>query len=126
MNIVRGDMAIVGPRPESLAFADCFDEDVRPLLDERPGIFGPSQVAFRNECAFYPADADPVQFYRDTLFPAKAALDLSYYPGRTLWSDVVWITRGALAVVGVAPVRDFLIGRLLDTGRSADAPMAAE
>lgn len=99
-NIIRGDMAIVGPRPESLAFADCFVAGALPLLNERPGIFGPSQVAFRNECAFYPVGGDVVAFYRETLFPSKVALDLAYYPGRTVWSDTRWIVRGLLAVAG--------------------------
>jgi lipopolysaccharide/colanic/teichoic acid biosynthesis glycosyltransferase len=99
-NIIRGDMAVVGPRPESLAFADCFTEAARPVLDERPGIFGPSQVAFRDECAFYPAEGDAIAFYRETLFPAKAALDLEYYPRRTLLSDLRWVGRGVLAVLG--------------------------
>lgn len=102
-NVLRGDMAIVGPRPESLALADCFTESAMPLLDERPGIFGPSQVAFRNECALYPAGSDLIRFYREELFPAKAALDLAYYPNRTLWSDIAWIVRGVLAVLGAGP-----------------------
>jgi lipopolysaccharide/colanic/teichoic acid biosynthesis glycosyltransferase len=37
------------------------------------------------------------------MFPAKARLDLSYYPQRTIVSDIVWMARGALAVVGWAP-----------------------
>ncbi len=102
-NIIRGDMAIVGPRPESMAFADCFTDRMTPLLDYRPGIFGPSQVAFRNECALYPAGQDPVRFYCETLFPAKAALDLAYYPHRTVWTDLLWIGRGILAVFGHVP-----------------------
>ncbi|MDB5659764.1 MAG: hypothetical protein JWS10_2379 [Cypionkella sp.] len=105
-NIIRGDMAIVGPRPESMAFAGAFTARELPLLQYRPGIFGPSQVAFRNECCLYPAGKDPVQFYRDTLFPAKAALDLAYYSRRTVWGDFLWIGRGILAVLGKVPKLD--------------------
>jgi lipopolysaccharide/colanic/teichoic acid biosynthesis glycosyltransferase len=102
-NILRGDMAVVGPRPESLAFADCFTEAVRPVLHYRPGIFGPSQVTFRCESALYPPE-DPTRFYRDILFPAKASLDLAYYPRRTVLSDLGWIVLGVLTVVrGAAP-----------------------
>ncbi|OSP53867.1 sugar transferase [Pseudoruegeria sp. SK021] len=103
-NILRGDMAFVGPRPESLAFADCFTEGAGPVLHERPGLFGPSQVAFRNECSLYPVGGDLIQFYRETLFPAKMALDLAYYPNRTVWSDIAWIGRGVLAVIGMIAV----------------------
>ena len=103
LNIIRGDMAIVGPRPESMALADAFTARELALLQYRPGIFGPSQVAFRNECCLYPAGKDPVQFYRETLFPAKAALDLEYYSRRTVWADILWIGRGILAVFGKVP-----------------------
>lgn len=97
-NVLIGDMSLVGPRPESLAFSDCFAGEHRAILAYRPGIFGPSQVAFRNECALFPPDSDPTRFYRQVLFPLKARLDLSYYPHRTLLSDCAWIARGALAV----------------------------
>lgn len=100
VNILRGDMAVVGPRPESLELADCFTEATRPVLAYKPGIFGPSQWAFRNESALFPPDVDPIAFYRQTLFPAKAQLDLAYYPGRTLASDVKWIALCCLAILG--------------------------
>lgn len=122
-NIIRGDMAIVGPRPESLAFAECFTPDLHALLDHRPGIFGPSQVAFRNECALYPAETDPVQFYCKTLFPAKAALDLAYYSRRTFWMDILWIWRGVLAVLGWVPDQN-LIGKHVGSKRKIDALFA--
>lgn len=98
-NILRGDMAVVGPRPESFDFADCFVGYHRRLLDYKPGVFGPSQVAFRNEATYFPP-TDQVRFYREVLFPLKANRDLAYYPHRTLTSDMLWIVRGVMAVVG--------------------------
>ncbi|MBZ9657704.1 sugar transferase [Mesorhizobium sp. ESP-6-4] len=102
-NVIIGDMAIIGPRPESLAFADCFHGGAEAVLQYKPGLLGPSQVLFRNEANFYPKFTDPVQYYRETLFPAKARIDLSYYPQRTLVADAVWMARGFLAVVGRVP-----------------------
>ncbi len=102
-NVLRGDMAIVGPRPESMAFADCFRGVFEHVLDFKPGLLGPSQIHFRNECRFYPTDADPTLFYREVLFPAKARLDLAYFPTRTLASDFGLLVRGVLAVLGWAP-----------------------
>jgi lipopolysaccharide/colanic/teichoic acid biosynthesis glycosyltransferase len=99
-NVVVGDMSIVGPRPESLDFFDCFTGSYLKVLDYTPGIFGPSQVAFRDERSLYPANSDPVQFYRDVLFPMKARIDLSYFSHRTISSDVRWIVCGVLAVAG--------------------------
>jgi lipopolysaccharide/colanic/teichoic acid biosynthesis glycosyltransferase len=97
-NILKGEMSIVGPRPESLAFADCFAGPSRAVLDHKPGIFGPSQVLFRSEALFYRERTDPEQFYRTVLFPLKAQIDLAYFGQRTLFRDVAWAVRGALAV----------------------------
>ncbi|MDR6756389.1 lipopolysaccharide/colanic/teichoic acid biosynthesis glycosyltransferase [Mycoplana sp. BE70] len=102
-NVLRGEMSIVGPRPESLDFVNCFCEEFEEVLRYRPGLIGPSQVAFRNERQFYPRDKDPTQFYRDVLFPAKARLDLAYFSHRTVASDIAWMIRGALAVLGWVP-----------------------
>ena len=99
-NILIGDMALVGPRPESLAFADCFQGAYDGLLAFRPGIFGPCQAIFRNENAYYTAGCDPEELYRSTIFPLKASIDLGYYPRRTLRSDFGWSGRSALAVLG--------------------------
>lgn len=106
-NVLKGDMAIVGPRPESLIFADGFQNGFERVLDHKPGLFGPSQVLFRNECQLYPAEADPARFYREVLFPAKARFDLAYFPHRTLLSDIGWIIRGVFAVFGWFPTGQY-------------------
>jgi lipopolysaccharide/colanic/teichoic acid biosynthesis glycosyltransferase len=99
-NVFRGEMAIVGPRPESLAFAGCFRGGFEAVLQYKPGLLGPTQVLFRHEAHCYPQSVDPHLFYREVLFPAKARMDLSYYPQRTIVSDFVWMVRGFLAVLG--------------------------
>jgi lipopolysaccharide/colanic/teichoic acid biosynthesis glycosyltransferase len=94
-NVVRGDMSLVGPRPEALDFADCFRNGFERLLEYKPGLFGPCQVLFRHESRLYPADASATDFYRKVLFPAKAKIDLAYFSHRTLASDLGWILRAA-------------------------------
>jgi lipopolysaccharide/colanic/teichoic acid biosynthesis glycosyltransferase len=94
-NVLRGDMSLVGPRPESLAFTDCFRNGFEKLLEHKPGLFGPCQVEFRHESRLYPADVSAADFYRQVLFPAKAEIDLAYFPRRTLASDLGWILRAA-------------------------------
>lgn len=102
-NILKGDMAIVGPRPDTAVATDCFTGEYRALLDYKPGIFGPAQVAFRNAGTLYPASVDRHAFYRETIFPLKAALDLAYYPHRTLLKDLAWMIRGIMVVIGLHP-----------------------
>ncbi|MBV8427336.1 MAG: sugar transferase [Hyphomicrobiales bacterium] len=99
-NILRGDMSIVGPRPESLELAHCFSGIYLRVLQYRPGLFGPNQVLFRNESSIFPDNYDPEKFYCEYLFPLKANIDLAYFPHRTLASDIGWVVRGLLAVLG--------------------------
>ncbi len=101
LNVLKGDMFIVGPRPESLAFAECFQGRYRELLEYRPGLLGPAQTLFRNESALYPEGQDPEEFYRKVLFPIKADIDLSYYRARSWYTDIAWATRCGLAVLGL-------------------------
>lgn len=100
-NILRGDMSVVGPRPETLEFSDCFTDRYRAILNHRPGLFGPSQTLFRNESLLYPTDQDPHDFYRKVLFPAKGNIDLAYFADRTLVSDILWVVRGFRVTAGM-------------------------
>ena len=99
-NIVVGEMALVGPRPESLAFASCFNGAYAEVLGYRPGLFGPCQAVFRHESLLYEAGRDPEEFYRTVLFPLKAQIDLAYFPQRSMVSDAAWATRSVLAIFG--------------------------
>jgi lipopolysaccharide/colanic/teichoic acid biosynthesis glycosyltransferase len=99
-NVLKGDMSLVGPRPETLDFAECFRDIYRQVLDFKPGLFGPNQVFFRNEGSLYPADCDAERFYRDVLFPLKARVDLAYFPYRNVYLDGAWIARGTIAIFG--------------------------
>ncbi len=97
-NVLIGDMSLVGPRPESPRFTDCFRDRHGAVLQHRPGLFGPAQVLFRNESALFPTGGDPEDFYRQTLFPAKARLDLAYYAGANIFTDAAWLIRGVVTV----------------------------
>ncbi len=93
-NILKGEMSFVGPRPETLRFRDLFQGEFARVHDFMPGIFGPNQVAFRNESKLYPPDRDPEAFYREELFPQKARRDIAYFSQATAFSDALWILRG--------------------------------
>lgn len=104
-NVLKGDMAIVGPRPESLDLADRLGDGHRWALDHRPGIFGPTQVFFRNEGYLFSDQegCDLERLYCEVLYPLKTRIDSAYYPDRTLVRDIIWIVRGVLAVFGWTP-----------------------
>jgi lipopolysaccharide/colanic/teichoic acid biosynthesis glycosyltransferase len=100
-NVLKGEMAIIGPRPESLAFAACFKDGYEVILQYKPGLLGPAQIIFRREALLYPINIDPTTFYKDVLFPAKANIDIPYYRRRTIFSDFLLIVRGIFAVLGL-------------------------
>jgi lipopolysaccharide/colanic/teichoic acid biosynthesis glycosyltransferase len=108
-NVLIGDMALVGPRPEVPAFAECYQGSARRILEYRPGVFGPSQAMFRSEGSLYPSGEDPTVFYRAVLFPAKASLDLAYYPSRTFSGDLKWIVCCLAAICGLEPCNKFTV-----------------
>jgi lipopolysaccharide/colanic/teichoic acid biosynthesis glycosyltransferase len=112
-NVLRGDMSMVGPRPESLAFADCFRDGFERIHEHKPGIFGPCQVLFRHENKLYPAGVAAVEFYREVLFPTKAAIDLAYFSRRTLGSDLGWVVRAVWVIVMGSRMETPLSGELI-------------
>ena len=96
-NILKGDMSIVGPRPESMKFKDLFVGEYAELLRFKPGIFGPNQVKYRNEAELYPPDVPPEKFYREVLFPEKARRDLDYFSKTNPFKDLLLILKGVWA-----------------------------
>jgi lipopolysaccharide/colanic/teichoic acid biosynthesis glycosyltransferase len=97
-NVLRGQMSLVGPRPEDPAFVATRPEDFALILVVRPGITGLSQLAFANESAILDPD-DPVGHYLDRILPQKLELDALYASRRTVAMDVRILCWTAVAVV---------------------------
>ena len=98
-NILKGEMSLVGPRPESMKFKELFVGEFADLLRFKPGIFGPNQVKFRNEAEMYPPDVPPETFYREVLFPEKARRDLDFFSNTNPFKDLFLIVKGAWATI---------------------------
>jgi lipopolysaccharide/colanic/teichoic acid biosynthesis glycosyltransferase len=112
-NVLKGEMSFVGPRPETLGFRDLFQGEFAGVHAYPPGIFGPNQVAFRNESKMYPPDQDPETFYREVLFPQKARNDLAYFARATVLSDLLLMLRGLwCSVMGAVDWRTMVHRRL--------------
>jgi lipopolysaccharide/colanic/teichoic acid biosynthesis glycosyltransferase len=97
-NVLRGHMAMVGPRPELRQFVEQFPAEFRFLLTVRPGLTDPASLAFRNEADILARHADPRAAYVDQILPQKLRLSADYLRRRTWATDVrlIWhtITRG--------------------------------
>jgi lipopolysaccharide/colanic/teichoic acid biosynthesis glycosyltransferase len=109
-NVLRGEMRLVGPRPEVATFVDEHREAYHEILTVTPGLTGPSQLAHLNEAELLAAHDDPVAAYARVLMPAKIALDTDYVRHRSLRVDL-WL----LLRTTVFPVRQ--LGMPLDPRR---------
>jgi lipopolysaccharide/colanic/teichoic acid biosynthesis glycosyltransferase len=92
-NVVRGDMSLVGPRPEVPQFVDPTDPVWRSVLRVRPGITDPASIAYRDEEELLATANDPIRFYKEVVLPDKLARNLAYLEKRSLWSDLGVIVR---------------------------------
>jgi lipopolysaccharide/colanic/teichoic acid biosynthesis glycosyltransferase len=96
-NVVRGEMSLVGPRPEDPRYADWSNPLHRTVFSARPGVTGPAQIAFRHEESLL-ASSDIERTYIEEILPAKLALDAAYLAHRSLSSDLGLLGRTVLAV----------------------------
>lgn len=87
-NVLRGDMSLVGPRPELPAYVASYTPQQRQVLDLRPGITDPATLEYHDEEAVLARDPDPDRLYREIVLPHKLALSLRYRKRVTLATDV--------------------------------------
>ena len=97
-NVLRGDMSLVGPRPEDPSFVEPRREDFEPVLSVRPGITGLAQLAFARESEILDDDDRRGDYVRRIL-PQKLHLDRVYVERRSLGLDVRILLWTAAAVL---------------------------
>lgn len=99
LNVLKGDMAVVGPRPEDPAIvATAYEGWMRETLDVRPGITSPGSLFYYAYGEALIDPADPEGSYIRHLLPPKLAIDRAYMERATVVSDAVCILRTAAAV----------------------------
>ena len=99
INVIRGDMSLVGPRPEDPRYVASYTEEQRRVLSLRPGLTSPAALAYRDEERLLGAVADAQTEYVERIMPAKLAMDLEYVARRSLALDVSVLVRTAVGVV---------------------------
>jgi lipopolysaccharide/colanic/teichoic acid biosynthesis glycosyltransferase len=87
-NVVRGDMCLVGPRPEVPPFVNLDDPIWRAVLEVKPGITDLASLVYRHEEQILSQSNDPESYYRDVVLPAKLALNVRYLGARSFWRDM--------------------------------------
>ena len=101
IDVLRGRMSLVGPRPEVPRYLALYPEDARRrILSVRPGITDPASIAFRDEESLLAAAPDAERAYIDTVMPLKQRLYLDYVERHGLWGDLRILARTVGAVLG--------------------------
>jgi lipopolysaccharide/colanic/teichoic acid biosynthesis glycosyltransferase len=93
INVLRGDMSLVGPRPEVAKYVEMFRNDFEEVLRVRPGITDLASIKYRDEEAILASAADPEQAYVTTIMPDKIALAKEYVRKRSATMDMAIILR---------------------------------
>jgi lipopolysaccharide/colanic/teichoic acid biosynthesis glycosyltransferase len=99
INILKGDMSIIGPRPITLFFEDEYESKYDILFNYRPGIFGPNQILYRNEGSILSSQLDPEKYYREFLVKDKAERDIDYFQNTSCFSQYILVIKGLYATV---------------------------
>ncbi len=88
VNVLVGDMSIVGPRPEVPRYVALYTPEQRQVLSVRPGITGMASMDYVDENELLARSTDPERTYIEEVMPAKIALDLRYVRERSFWLDL--------------------------------------
>jgi lipopolysaccharide/colanic/teichoic acid biosynthesis glycosyltransferase len=98
-NVIRGDMSLVGPRPELPRYVACYPPEVRTLvLSVRPGMTDWAAICFTDESAILARSPDPERAYLDAVMPARLAYNVRYVQEHGFWTDLR-IILGTLAAL---------------------------
>jgi lipopolysaccharide/colanic/teichoic acid biosynthesis glycosyltransferase len=88
VNVLLGEMSLVGPRPRVPSEVDLNDPQERTLLRVRPGLTSPASIHHRMEADYCAGHPDPQAVHRMKLLPQKLCLDGEYVQNPTLWRDL--------------------------------------
>ena len=93
VNVLRGEMSLIGPRPDVAGFADALEGEDREVLSIRPGVTGPASVLFADEEHLLASVDDAMSFNAHVLFPMKTAINRAWIAEASLFDDLrilVW------------------------------------
>jgi len=87
INVLKGEMSIVGPRPEVPQYVEMFTEEEKAILTVRPGITDWATVWIKDKGKIFAGSEDPEKVYMETVRPEKLRLQLEYVRNRSVWID---------------------------------------
>jgi lipopolysaccharide/colanic/teichoic acid biosynthesis glycosyltransferase len=93
INVFKGEMSLVGPRPEVPEYVEAFRQEYEEILSVRPGITDLASLKFIDEASLLARAIDPERTYRECVLPQKLALARQYVRERSLGMDAVLLVR---------------------------------
>lgn len=99
VNVLKGEMSLVGPRPEVQKYVDLYTPEQRQVLTLRPGLTDYASLHYFNENELLADSADPEKRYVEELMPAKLKLNLQYLRDAGLFTDLKIIFKTLLRIV---------------------------
>ncbi len=87
LNIIKGDMSIVGPRPEVRKYVELYNEQQRQVLSVRPGLTDYASIEYISENELLSKSSDPEKTYIEEIMPQKLALNLKYIENQSIKED---------------------------------------
>ena len=111
-NVLKGDMSLVGPRPQVQLAASLYTDEESRMLSVRPGITDPASIVFSDEGDVLHGNPDPDLLYNQIIRPWKSRLALAYIDHRTFCMDL-WLIFLTVVAIASRPVALHALGNLL-------------
>ncbi len=101
-NVLKGDMSLVGPRPEVRKYVDMYTDEQRKVLSVKPGITDYASIEYVNENEILGNAADPDKVYIEQVMPDKIKLNMRYIRNQSIWVyfKIIFLTFGSIGDLG--------------------------
>lgn len=100
LNVLLGDMSLVGPRPEVRKYVDMYTAEQLQVLSVKPGITDYASIKYADESELLAKAENPEQFYIQTVMPDKLAINLQYIKNRSFGADIIILFKTIGKILG--------------------------
>lgn len=100
-NVIRGEMSLVGPRPEVPRYVELYDQQQKQVLSMLPGVTDEASIRYRNENELLGGREDAEKIYIEVVMPDKLRLNLAYMEEASMKKDIAILFRTLLAIAGL-------------------------
>jgi lipopolysaccharide/colanic/teichoic acid biosynthesis glycosyltransferase len=101
LNVIAGQMSVVGPRPEVKEFVDLYTDEQREILRVKPGITDEASLAYFDENNMLSESSSPKLTYIQEIMPRKIEINLKYLSEKSWYSDAVVILKTMLRILRI-------------------------